>query len=160
MRSPGGRRRVRWVAVVVGFAVLAAVAVRQARNDALAPNEAIAVIPMMDGIGEGTPVRVRGIGQPIGQVTQAVRRADDFVLRIRFNQEAGIERRRGDGITIWGTRDEKSVMIVRAPSYEKQRTPSDTLRAIRPGERRPASVHALLAGLYRGAPGPDSARRR
>ena len=43
---------------------------------------------------------------------------NSFLVEEAFNQEAGIERRRGDGITIWGTRDEKSVVIVRAPSAQ------------------------------------------
>jgi hypothetical protein len=146
---------------MLGCAALAAVALHQRAEGALAPNEAIAVIPPTDGIVVGTPVRVAGFGAPIGQVTRVARRSGELVLRLQFNRDTGIERRRGDGVMLWGLRGERSIAIVRAPSYEKPRTSSDTLYPSQRDRRRPASVEALLAGLYRGTPTatPDSTRR-
>jgi len=149
-------------AVIVACALLAAAVLHQRHGGALAPNEAIAVIPVIDGIGEGTPVRIAGIGQAIGEVTSVARRGDDFVLRLRFHRDAGLDRRRGDGVRITSVRAEKSLVIVTAPSYEKPRTPSDTLYPIDRNRQQPRSVDALLAGLYRGTPrqASDTAARR
>ncbi len=161
-RASSNRRRDAALGVaLLGCATLAALALRQEANRGLAPNEAIAVIPSTDGIAVGTPVRVAGIGAPVGQVRQVSRRGRELVLRLHFDRDTGIERRRGDGILIWTTRGQKGIEILRAPSYEKLRTSVDTLYLTHRDRRRPASVEALLAGLYRGAPteSRDSTRR-
>ena len=146
-------------AAIVAAAVLSVIGLRM-HDPPLGPDEAIAVIPMVDGIAEGTPVWGVPGPSPIGHVERVRRRDTDLVLRLRF-RDSTITRRRGDALRIFssGLRHGRQLAFAPAPTYEKPGHVSDTLFIQRAGGGRPATVEELLSGLYRRQPTLDSPPR-
>ena len=154
------------VGLLLGLVTTAAVALVALRDDPmtapLEPNEAIAVLPLVDGIRVGTPVTYALYPKAIGRVAHLQRRQDDLVVRLRFDGDSGISRRRGDAIRVRRSGPgELTLAVVAAPTYEKTRATSDTLFELSTTTFPPPStVEALLAGLYRPRLVPDSSPRR
>ena len=149
--------------VIIVLAIVGAVLLRRGQQETLAENEAIAAIPLIDGIRSGTVVSYGSDLHPyvgrVGQVTSVERRTASMVVRIRFDR--GMARRRGDAIRVVDTGAERVIMFVGAPSYEKSGRISDTLYLAHFGVERPQTTEDLFASLYRLRRGaPDSSARR
>ena len=152
------RSRLPVVGVTVVAAAMAILLALRIHDRALGPDEAIAVIPVMDGITAGTAVWGPIGPSPIGHVERVRRRGTDLVLRLRF-RDSTVARRRGDALKIWSTGRGRNLSFAPAPTYEKPGHVSDTLFLQRAGGRRPATVEELLSGLYRRQPTLDSRPR-
>jgi hypothetical protein len=160
------RARLIGATAIIALAIVGATLLRRWQPAAPSQNEAVAVIPSIAGIRAGTRVSYGSDRHPylgrIGEVDIVERRGDSMVVRIRFDRERGLVRRRGDAVKVVSSRGEKSLMLVGAPTYEKPGSVSDTLRLAHANGDRPESAEALLAGLYRARRGalPDSSSRR
>ena len=149
----------RGAVLVAIVALIAGVAVRT-RERPLAPNEAVGVIPTIEGLAVGTRVWGPPGTRTVGEIEHIRRRGDELVIRIRFDDDSGIVRRRGDGLSVAGVGlGKRIVMFSPAPTYEKAGRVSDTLFVTSRDNRRPRTVEELLGTLYRGRPTLDSMPR-
>lgn len=117
------RARLIGALALVLVAIVTMSVLRRQPRALLEANEAVAVIPLIDGIRQGTSVVYTGGGGRVGHVESIERRQNELILRLRFDNDSGIVRRRGDAVSIVGVGGEKVVALGRRSTPDSSSRP-------------------------------------